>query len=178
VMGVYLSRICYLWWLSVDVESDTKKIWKAVSQLQFVAWIVVLLIAVNALDYMQINHLFNDSDLSRFRFLAVILLLYHAFSHLFLSLWGHFYFQKKKEPSHLPVHYSSANWILRFRMSYYLQKLLKACIAEQIPKHSESQAQFAELRQINPGLSQFSLGDVLGREMGFLKEANLRLTKI
>ncbi|MEQ1723718.1 MAG: hypothetical protein ABL930_11120, partial [Pseudobdellovibrio sp.] len=179
VLAVYLSRISYLWWLSLDAQSETQKIWKSVSILQLVAWIVSAICILNALDYVQINLLFNEkSELSRFNFLCIGVLLYHVCSHLFLSFWGHFYFQKKIEPSNLPTYYSTANWILRFNMSYYLQKLLKTQINSQLEKHAESQKQFDELKLVSPGLVKFSIESVLKKETDFLKEANLRISKI
>lgn len=179
LLAVYVSRICYLWWLSVDSESETRKIWKSVSILQFVAWLFVAFAAVAALDYLQINHLFTQSgEMTRFGFLCVTVLLYHGFSHLFLSLWGHFYFQRKPEPSQLSTYYSTANWILRFNMSNYLRSLLKARISQQLEKHLASETQYLELKKLNPGLSHFSVGSVLGREISFLKEAGLRISKI
>ena len=179
LLAVYVSRICYLWWLSVDSESETKKIWKSISQLQFAAWVLVSFSAIGALDYLQINHLFSQSgEMTRFGFLGVTVLLYHGFSHLFLSLWGHFYFQRTTEPSQLSTFYSTANWILRFNMSNYLRSLLKARIPQQLEKHLESELQYVELKKLNPALANFSVGPVLGREISFLKEAGLRLSKI
>jgi hypothetical protein len=179
VLAIYLSRISYLWWLSLDALSETQKIWKSVSILQFVAWIVTTICILNALDYIQLNFLFNEnSDLSRFNFLCIVVVLYHVCSHLFLSLWGHFYFQKKIEPSNLPTYYSTAHWILRFNMSYYLQKLLKNKLSAQSEKHAESQKQFDELKIVSPGLVKLSVESVLKKETAFLKEAGLRISKI
>ena len=135
--------------------------------------------AIGALDYLQINHLFSQSgEMTRFGFLGVTVLLYHGFSHLFLSLWGHFYFQRTTEPSQLSTFYSTANWILRFNMSNYLRSLLKARIPQQLEKHLESELQYVELKKLNPALANFSVGPVLGREISFLKEAGLRISKI
>ncbi|MBY0553703.1 hypothetical protein K2P97_04185 [bacterium] len=179
ILAIYLSRISYLWWLSADVESETKKIWKAVSVLQFVAWIVSSVFILNALDYAQINYLFNQgSSLNRYDFLWFAIILHMACSHLFLCFWGHFYFKKTVEPSYLPTYFSTANWILRFNMSYYLQKLLKTQINSQIEKHTQSQKQFDELKIASPGLVKLSVESVLKKETGFLKEAGLRLSKI
>lgn len=179
VFAIYFSRICYLWWFSVDSESETKKIWKSVSILQTCAWFFVGFATITALDFVQLNHLFNrNGELSRFNFLCIAILLYHGFSHLFLSLWGHFYSQKKIEPSHLPTYYSTANWLLRFNMSYYLQRLLKTQVSQQLQKHLNSEAQLYELKIRNPALANFSVGDVLSREIAYLKEANLRMNKI
>lgn len=179
VLAVYLSRISYLWWLSVDVESETKKVWKTVNVLQFVAWIISSVCIINALDYAQINYLFNQgSNLSRYEFLWFAIILHMVCSHLFLCFWGHFHFKKTVEPSYLPTYFSTANWILRFGMSYYLQKLLKTQITQQLEKHSSSQKQFDELKLASPGLVKLSVESVLKKEISYLKEANLRISKI
>lgn len=177
-LAVFLARISYLWWLSADVESQTKKIWKAVSILQFVAWIISAICILNALDYAQINFLFNGPNFSRFDFLWIAVMLYLVCSHVFLCFWGHFHFKKTVEPSYLPTYFSTANWILRFNMSYYLQKLLKTQVNAQLEKHLQSQKQFDELKLASPGLVKLSVESVLKKEIGYLKEANLRLNKI
>ncbi len=178
VFALYLSRICYLWWLSVDSVSETKVIWKSVSGLQFLAWIVVLIVSVSALDYIQINYLFSKTgELTRFNFLCIALILYQGCSHLFLSFWGHFYFKKKLDPSKLPTYFSTANWILRFSMSDHLRSLLKARIVEQLKKHEVSASQFEELKISSPGLGHFSVGNVISKETEYLKEASLRISK-
>lgn len=178
VLAIYLSRINYLWWLSVDTESETKKIWKSIGILQFIAWVFIAVMVISALDYIQINNLFSQyGGLSRFNFLGVAILLYHACSHLFLSLWGHFYFQKKLEPAKLPTYYSTANWMLRFNMSYYLQSILKTQISKQLNAHLENEKQFQELKEQNPALVRFSVEDVLKKEIAYLKEAGLKMSK-
>lgn len=178
-LAVYLSRISYLFWMATDCVSETKKIWKAVSTLQLLAWAVVLIMAMTALDYLQVNHLFNEkTEMNRFNFLAIIVLSYHIFSHLFLSLWGHFYVQKKQDPSVLNVYYSTAYWILRFNISYHLQSLLKLQISELLEKHNQNDQQFKELKKQAPGLSQFNVEETLRKEILHLNEAKLRLSKI
>lgn len=179
VLGVYASRICYLWRLSVDLESETKKIWMSASVLQFAAWLLIAFTTLTALDYLQINHLFSQTgELSRYNFLVLIVLLYHGFSHVLLSLWGHFYAQRMLEPSHLPIFFSTAKWISKFNMRYYLQNLLKLRIKEQLEKHSVSQIQLLELKEQNPGILRLSVGEALEKELSYLKEAELRLRQI
>ena len=63
-------------------------------------------------------------------------------------------------------------------MSNYLRSLLKARIPQQLEKHLESELQYVELKKLNPALANFSVGPVLGREISFLKEAGLRISKI
>ncbi len=173
LLAVYLSRISYLGWFSVDLKSSTKKIWKTISVLQLSAWGLVSFTTISALDFIQTNYLFSEAtEFSRFNFLCLTVLLYYVFSHLFLSLWGHFYLQKKQEPAALPVYYSTANWLRRFKLSYYLQSLLKSCIAEQLAKHQENVLTLQQLKVLSPGIAKFAVGDVLDEEIGYLKLAN------
>jgi hypothetical protein len=179
VLAIYLSRISYQWWLSVDCASVTKTIWKSAHVLQLVAWVVTAVLALSALDYLQRQYLFSENgDLSRFNFLVVIVLLYHAWGQLILSLWGHFYFQKNQDPSDLAIHYSTAQWLLRFKISKSLRARLRAQVSEQLAKHQQHQEQMAELRAKHPALGQNNLQSVLTQETVFLSEANLRLTKM
>jgi|GEM_PF-4198542 len=179
VLAVYLSRVSSLFWLSFYCKSATKKIWKTICVLQILAWGFVALTSLSALDFIQIHFLFNEAtELTRFNFLIIVILLYHGFSHLFLSLWGHFYFQKSSEPSDLPVHYSTAHWILRLRLSKSLRGLLKFQITSQLKKHGHSQKQYSELQQLNPGLANLLIGRVLAQEVNNLSVASQQIEKI
>ncbi len=184
VLAVYLSRTSYLWWLSVDSESETQKIWNQVSYLQLFVWLVVTVVSIGTLDYLQINYLFGENSLlTRFGFLVAVILCYHLLGHIVLSVWGHFYFRRAIEPSHLPTYYSTANWILRFNMSHYLQSLLKTEVPPQIEKHLQNEIRLEELKAEEKeiktnALKLFSVEEVLKKEISYLKEANLRLTKI
>lgn len=182
VLGVYLSRTMYLWWLSVDARSKTKTIWIWASSLQFAGWVVTSVVSLIMLDYLQVNHLFSQVSqamvLNRFNFLLLVILGFHLVSHLMLCLWGHFYYKKENDPAELPTYYSTANWILRFNMSYYLQSLLKSTVPAQIEKHSQNVQQMDGLMAEHAGLGALPVGQVLRQELDYLKEANLRLTKI
>lgn len=177
LLALYFSRTCYLWWLSVDSVDQTKKIWKSVSILQMLVWLAVAGVTLFLLDHIQRNFLWGESVLwsGRYGFLVVVLLCYHALNHLGLSLWGHFYFRRPAEPSDLPIYYSTANWILRFNMSHHLQNLLRNRLSEQMSLHQEHQRKLSDLP---PHLRQGRLQEVVSGELGYLREANLRLTKI
>lgn len=178
VFGVFLARICYLWWLAVDCESETQKIWSRVSQLQFASWLLTFAGSLYALDFLQTNRLFDGVWSGRLIFVTTAVVLIHAFAHVLFSLWGHFYFGAKVDPSYLRTSYSTANWILRFGMSIRLQNTLKKQIDEQLPKHQKSHEQYAELKGRNPGISKLSIEFVLKKEIEYLKEALLRLNRI
>lgn len=179
VLAIYLSRICYLMWLSLDSISHTRTVWQAVGKLQLVAWLVSAILVMSTIDYIQVRHLFKEgTELSRFNFLCVAIIVYHSTSHLFLSLWGHFYVQLKKDPSQLYTYFSTARWILRFDPSYHFQTLLKNRISDQIEQHEKSMVQYEELKTLNKNIALSSVHHVLAQEITFLKEAQLRLSKI
>ena len=178
VFGIYLARICYLWWLAVDSESETRKIWSVAGLLEFVAWVFAFLAALYSLDWLQINHLFDGVTSGRLYFVTAAVMAFHGLAHLLLSVWGHFYFKKKADPSFLAISYSTSNWILRFPMSQRLQNILRKQIEVQLPKHQQIQQQFSELKGLNPGLGKLSVESVLKTETEYLKEALLRLNRI
>lgn len=188
VLGVYFARVLYVWWLAVDVTSKTQQIWKWVNILQFSVWIVTAILALVTLDFLQVNHLFNAALfpsvfhenllLSRGFFLVAIVFGFHLLSHVMLCLWGHFYYQRKADPADLPTYYSTSNWILRFNMSYHLQSILKKLVPLQIEKHSENVQQMEGLKEAHAGLESLPVNRILRQELDYLREANLRLTKI
>lgn len=179
VLAVFFSRNCYLWWMVVDCESEARKIWNWVCGLQMAAWVLVCAGAIFALDYAHVTQLFNvGSGITRLGFLSAVLAALLLVSHLLLGLWGHFYFKSEHDPSFLRLRYSTSNWILRFKMSSYLQYLLKQQAEAQLQKHNVSQAQFDELKVANPGLVKLSVEKTLKGETAYLKEAILRLNKI
>lgn len=170
ILAVYLSRLLYLWSFKADHESETRKIWKSVCILQLLAWGLVSLSALRALDYIQVNFLFNEAtNLSRFNFLCIMILLYHMLSHLFLSFWGHFYFGQKLEPSKLPVYYSTKNWASHFKISKRFKSTLSIKTTEQLKKHLQSDVELQELKLQSPGLAKFSIAKVLAKEISYLK---------
>ena len=138
------------------------------------------------LDFIQVHFLFNEtSELNRFNFLIVVILLYHGFCHLFLSLWGHFYILKKREPTFLPVYYSTVSWVLKFnkfnnKFNYTSKKLLSALrdkTTEQLQKHQESQKQLQELQKQNVGLQRLPIEKVLNQEIEYLVRLNNSLVE-
>jgi len=177
LLAVYFSRLCYLWWLSVDVAGQARQLWKSASIIQMCAWLLVAGCALTSLDHIQKNFLWVEAEIwsGRYGFLALLLLGYHVLNHSLLSLWGHFAYVKKTDPSDLPSYYSTSTWILRFNMSHHLQSLLRRKVSEQIALHQDHQE---KLRELPDHLRQSHLQSVIGRELSWLKEASLRLTKI
>ncbi|MGZ3690430.1 MAG: hypothetical protein ACXVAX_02935 [Pseudobdellovibrio sp.] len=179
MMAILLSQNCYLWWAVVDIKSETKLIWQRVQLLQFISWIISVVSALRALDYLQINHLFNEETyLNRMNFTVIVLVFYLVVRFLLLSIWGHFYFKKTQDPSFLGLHYSTSQWFLRFAISDGLEKTLKESVEQQLQQHQANARNFVELKMQNPGLGRLPLEVVLTSEIEYLKESLLRLSKI
>jgi hypothetical protein len=178
VFAVYLARICYLWWLAVDCESEARKIWNRVGLMHLMAWVVVLAATLYELDFMLINRLFDGIFSGRLIFVTLSIAIFQLLAHVLLSIWGHFYFKTLPDPSDLRTSYSTGNWILRFGMTVRTQNILKKQIELQLPKHQQSFEQYNELKGHSPGLSKLAVESVLRKEIDYLKEALLRLNRI
>lgn len=179
LLGVLLSRISYQWWAMLDLTSESQKIWARLHQTQMLAWVVTAVLALLALDYLQVNHLFQKQGLlTRLNFLAGLYACYHGLNLMCSMLWGHFYFHAEKDPTALPTHYSSAQFILRFPLGEQLVYQMKKLVKEQIQKHTQHSQEYENLKKESPGLSNFPFSKVVATELSYLREALLRLEKI
>ena len=177
LLGIYLSRSCYLWWFAVDLQSVTKHIWSRVTSILLMSWIVTSVVSLYLLQLLHLNHFFSASVVeNRFEFLVFIWVIWTIFSHASLSLWGHFYFKKEKEPTDLPQYYSTASWILRFKMSFSMKKKMREQVAEAMKRHQELLQQSQQLTDISPGFQTNGLMKVLQAEVNHLQMASSRLT--
>lgn len=179
MLGIILSRIAYQWWAMLDLTSDSQKIWGRLHQLQMLAWVVTVALSLSALDYLQVNHVFQKQGLlTRLNFFAAVYACYYAVTLAGSMVWGHFYFHAKKDPTSLPTHYSSAQFILRFKLGEQLVYQMKKLVKEQIQKHTQHSQEYENLRKVSPGLANFPFSKVVATELSYLREALLRLDKI
>lgn len=179
MLGIILSRIAYQWWAMLDLASESQKIWARLHQMQMLAWVVTTAVALLALDYLQINHVFQKQGLAtRLNFFVAVYACYSAVTLMSSMVWGHFYFQAKKDPTALPTHYSSAQFILRFKLGEQLVYQMKKLVKEQIQKHTQHSQEYENLRKESPGLANFPFSKVITSELSYLREALLRLDKI
>lgn len=177
LFGIYLSRCCYLWWFAVDLQSLTKHIWLRVTSILLLSWILTSAVGLYLLEWLHLNHFFSASVAeNRFEFLVLIWVIWTVTSHVLLSVWGHFYFKKEKEPTDLPQYYSTASWILRFNMSFSLKKKMREQVAEAIKRHQELLKQSQQLTDVSPGFQMNGLLKVLQAEVNHLQIASSRLT--
>jgi hypothetical protein len=163
----------------LDLTSDSQKIWARLHQLQMLAWVLTVTLALFALDYLQINQVFQKQGLfTRLNFLVAVYACYYAVNLMASMIWGHFYFHKPKDPSALATHYSSAQFILRFPLGEQLVYQMKKLVKEQIQKHNQHSQEYESLKIESPGLSNFPFSKVIAAELSYLREALLRLDKI
>lgn len=177
IFAIYLARNGYLWWFGVDLTSESQKIWQQITRLLLFNWLVVLALNLYLLQQLHLNRYFSASaSENRLEFLFLVLILNVFFGQFLLSIWGHFYFQKKSDPSELPTYYSTTQWILRFKMSFRLNNQLKTLVQKQIEHHESSLQHLLEVSDLGRGIKLNDLQKVLNSELTSLKLAASRLT--
>lgn len=183
LMGIYLGQLLRDYRLVSWCESNIKVLWSSATKLRLLAWLITSVLALNALDYISINFLFS-AEFDRFRFLAVIVLLYNAFAQVLLSLWGHFYFMsedKKKEPTDYNINFSTVHWLKLISIrKFFLVKLLSE-VGVQKTVNNQSIEQYNELlilrNEKGLGLSVNSIKKILDKQRSYLEEAQILLTQ-
>lgn len=178
-LGIYLSRICYQWWAVYDLTGRSRFIWNRINQIQLVSWIAILGVSMFALDNMSANHLFETEGLlTRLNFIMLMLVMFFAVTQLLLIVWGHFYFNRPLEPSALPVSFSTARWVLRFKLTAHLREDLLRTTESQTQKHNIRVSELATLKQQAPTVDFHHLQYALQAELDYLKEARQRISQI
>jgi hypothetical protein len=178
-LGIYLSRICYQWWAVFDLSGRSRFIWNRVNQIQFACWLAAAAFSMFALDYMTGNRFFEYNGLlTRLNFVMAMLVMLFAGTQFFLILWGHFYFNRPLDPSALPISYSTARWVLRFKLSGHLKDDLSRTVEQQIQKSNIRLNELATLKQEAPLVDLNHLQYALRAEIDYLKEARTRISQI
>ena len=125
LVGVFAGHGSWMLWLQKKTESDTRIIWKKAMTLQLFAVLVSVIIISLVLQAMHINNFFAASAIAnRPEFFLYSLVLIYFLQFLFLSIWGHFRFQQKKEPADFPVCYSTAAWLNQVILQTQFKKVL------------------------------------------------------
>lgn len=181
VAAILLSRSCYLWWLHVDLKSQSRKVWTFFSALQILGVMVGVTLGLVGIDYLQFNRYFSESILvNRAEVLVLMLTLIYFLQFLFSSLWGHFSFKNSKndfrESKNFPVYYSSAEWILRFKMRPYFKKILKDQTEKYLILHQQNLNELKGIKDLSPVSIPYQITQVLETEISYLKIASSRLT--
>lgn len=175
LLGIYFSRASYLWWFHVELVSETRSIWKWVTSLQLISCLAGGILSLMALDFYQKQQVLVSPFL-RFQFLFLALMGLQLANFLFLSVFGHFYLKIKKDPSFLPIYFSTTTWILRFKMSFHLKRKLKEKVSESLQSHQHSRTQILEIKDQSLGLRMGPIEKIIKQELAYLQTAASRLT--
>ena len=175
--AVLFSRSCYLWWFHLDLKSRSFKIWKIFSSLQIIGTLLGIFFCFYLLQVLFDLGYFTTSLIeNRCRTLVLFILIIYVSPLPLITIWGHFFVRKKKEPTDFPIHYSTASWILRFKMRPFLQKKLLEQIHKYLELHQKNLNDFLELKDLGPVSIPSQIIQILKTELSYLNLASSRLT--
>lgn len=177
IIGIFLSRSFALVLMGLSLVGRTKQIWNWSSGLQMLASLIVSFCSLVLIDYLGRLQYFAGSLVeNRFAFLLLVIFSFYLFHFIFLAIWGHFSFQKKADPSFVPVYFSSSAWLGQIRLSLVIENQLKIKVAETLKHHMSSLNQLTEMKDQSPGLRLGSLEETLNKELAYLQSSASRLT--
>ena len=177
LIGIFISRSFYLWWVSLDLVSRTRRIWNWATGLQMIATLCVSVVSLALLDqYGRLRYFAGSLSENRFLFLFSVVFFFLLFHFIFLAVWGHFSFQKKSEPSYIPICFSTAIWLEKFKLRSDLEFQLKAKTKETLSHHKASLEQLIQMKDQSPGIRLGSLEETLNKELAYLQRSASRLT--
>lgn len=126
---ILLARILTnLRWVGF-LESYTKSVWLVTSCLSFAAWALSAYFSFELYKMLLQGGYFTQSMYTnRLETFILIVCIYYGLELIILSVWGHFYVQKKSEPSEFLVQYSTS----RILKKLHLGKAFKAKLKEKV----------------------------------------------
>ncbi|MFZ3231283.1 MAG: hypothetical protein WA160_13830 [Pseudobdellovibrio sp.] len=181
VIGIILSRCCYLWWLHIDLKSRSRQIWTSFASLQIVGCVLAAIAIFYVVEVLQSNRYFAESVTSnRFEVLLLSVVLIYFIQFILASVWGHFRFKNEKmdykETSNFPIGYTTATWILRFKMRPYFKKLIQDQTNKYLDLHQKNLDELATIKDLSPVSIPFQISQIIKTEIIYLKMASSRLT--
>ena len=177
VLGTLLSRSSWMCWLHRSLQSEARKIWKVAMSSQLLAWFVAAAIIILVLQFLQSNGFFAESaTASRPEFFLYSLVFIYFLQFLFLSFWGHFKFQQKKEPTNFPICYSTAMWLQKIKLRSDFRNTLKAHVKSRILLHQNNLDELVTIKDLSPVSIPFQISQILQTEISYLKIAASQLT--
>ena len=178
VLGIFLSKACYLWWMHKDIQSKARQIWKSFSVVQIIGCVISCMISLFLLQiFSSLGYFSNSYSINRFEFLVEIVTLNYFLPLMFSALWGHFYFQPKLiEPTEFPTNYSTANWMLRFRIRSHFKKQLSQQIEKYLVLHKNNLADLESIKDLGPASIPHKISQIIKAELSYLELASSRLT--
>ncbi|MFN3455160.1 MAG: hypothetical protein ACK41T_09400 [Pseudobdellovibrio sp.] len=118
VCSVFLARPFLNLKLSFKVQSEIRKILWQISGLEIISIIISTGISYSLYDYFRYNGYYSQSMFAnRYETFILWLAVFYAVELLVTSLWGHFYYQFKREPSRISLRYSTALILKKLSLS-------------------------------------------------------------
>ena len=168
IFGISLARIFYLWILLQNLQSETRNIWKKITLMHLGAWISSAIIATT-------NATLN-ATVNRAEFLLFSFSLIYFLTFIFCSLWGHFYFKKKKDPATFYIRYSTAAWLNRRSPRLKLKNKVVKTVQLQIDVHQKNLNDLSTIKDLSPVSVPLQISKILQTELEFLTLASSQLT--
>ena len=166
LIGIYLSSSTQMIFWAKNLKSKSRKTWILATS------ILALVVTFSSVFGLVLLNQFS----SRIVYFLVLLLLIHFLSLLFLATWGHFYSKIKSDPGFLPIYFSSATWLDRFKLNPRFKNRLKQTVQSQVNIHHASLAQIRDLKDQGLGNRMQSIEEILNKELAYLQMAASRLT--
>lgn len=177
LLATLLARSLWMWYLHKSLQSDARKIWKTAMTYQFLAWLMSAIIIIFTFQVMHSNGFFAESaTANRPEFFLYSLVFIYFLQFLFLSLWGHFRFQQKKEPTDFPICYSTALWLKKNKLNSHFRDILKEHVNSRIQLHEKNLDELVTIKDLSPVSIPFQISQILQAELSFLKIAASQLT--
>ncbi len=177
LIGIVFSNYCNFWWLHLDLESRSRKIWKTLCQLQILGCVVGGSLCLWLLNYFHQQGYFAATLAgSRYGIFILFITIIYFLQFCMTALWGHFSIKVSIEPSNFPINYSTANWIYRVPLSAHLKKRLRQQTGKYMELHTSNLRELAELKDLSPATIPRKISEILHSELRYLKLASSRLT--
>ncbi len=123
---IILARILLnLRWVRF-LESYSKSAWFVTCSLSFLVWAGAVHMSFELYKYLLQQGFFSQSMYAnRLEFFILALCLYYGLELVVLSVWGHFYTQKKSDPSDYAIKYSSSRLLNKLSLGKAFKEDLK-----------------------------------------------------
>lgn len=172
LVGVFAGHDVWMWWLHRKLESDARKIWKMAMTLQILALFASAVTILWALQAMHLNGFFAASaTANRPEFYLYSLVVIYFLQFVFISIWGHFRFQQKREPANFPICYSTAAWLKNIKLQSKFKKILSEHVHSRVQLHQINLDELVTIKDLSPVSIPSMISKILQAELQHLKLA-------
>lgn len=177
VVAIIFSRSVSMCFKQRKLISRIKFIWKTFSYLQLIGVLLGAAVNIFLLQTLQFQGYFSSTfNDNRTQSLLLFITTIYFFQFTLVSIWGHFYAKKVKEPTDFPTQYSSAEWLKKTRLRNSFKLILFEQVIKYIGLHQKRFEEFSALKDLSPVSIPFKITEILKTELSYLKMASSRLT--